>query len=295
MVNHHPDQQHQRLLDFSGRTVVITGTASGIGAATLELLLAAGADVHALDVAYPKPRSGARQRAAINGQPVTTYRCDLSSKPSIDETLRALPESVDVVMNCAGLPNGGRFDGKTVMIVNWFALRYLTESLLDRMGAGSSVVHVASTAGRAWSERLELHRELMAAETLEEGLDWLATNRQRCGDGYVVSKEAVQYYTLWRAVQLLPRGVRMNSLCPGITQTGLVDDFRRGMGDELIDHAAAVAGRFAKPSEMAPTMLFLADEAAASYLNGVNLNVDHGTGAARMTDQSDPERIWGAR
>ena len=86
----------------------------------------------------------------------------------------------------------------------------------------------------------------------------------------------------------------MNSLCPGITQTGLVDDFRRGMGDEVIDHAAAVAGRFAEPSEMAPTMLFLADEAAASYLNGVNLNVDRGTGAARMTDQSDPERIWGA-
>ncbi len=70
-------------------------------------------------------------------------------------------------------------------------------------------------------------------------------------------------------------------------------DFRRGLGDQIIDHAAAVAGRIAQPSEMAPAMLFLADPACSSYLNGVNLNIDRGTGAARATDQSDPELIWG--
>jgi NAD(P)-dependent dehydrogenase (short-subunit alcohol dehydrogenase family) len=48
----------------------------------------------------------------------------------------------------------------------------------------------------------------------------------------------------------------------------------------------------ADPAEMAPAMLFLGDHAAASYLNGVNLNVDRGTGAARATDQFDPARIW---
>ena len=66
------------------------------------------------------------------------------------------------------------------------------------------------------------------------------------------------------------------------------------MGDELIDHAAAIAGRFAEPAEMAPAMLFLADNASSSYLNGINLNIDRGTSAARLTDQADPVAIWGA-
>jgi NAD(P)-dependent dehydrogenase (short-subunit alcohol dehydrogenase family) len=281
-----PTPRPQSLLDFSNRTVVITGTASGIGSATLHLLNEAGADVHAIDVAY--------QSGGAGGQGgITIYRGDLGSQASIDDVLAALPPSVDVVMNCAGIPNGGRFDTDQVMTVNWFGLRHLTENLLPRMRPGSAVVHVASTAGRAWSDRTELHRQLMAATSFEEGNAWLDANRHHCGDGYVISKEAVQYYTMWRAVQLLPRGIRMNSICPGITQTDLVADFRRGMGDEVIDHAAAVAGRFAQPAEMAPAMLFLADEASSSYVNGVNLNIDRGTGAARLTDQSKPERIWG--
>lgn len=282
-----PTSGPHRLLDFTDRVVVITGTATGIGAATLDLLVARGAVVHALDVAYEEPE---QQAGAI-----TRHHCDLGRAESIDATLDRLPARVDVVMNSAGVPNGGRFDTDQVMAINWFGLRHLTEALITRMSPGSSVVHVASTAGRDWPKRIELHRELMTAEHFEAGLAWIRANRDRCGDGYVVSKEAVQYYTLWRSVQLLPRRIRMNSVCPGITATGLVDDFRRGMGDDLIDHAAAVAGRFAEPSEMAPAMLFLADERAASYLNGVNLNVDGGTAAARLTGQADPAIIWGDR
>ncbi len=286
--------RHTSLLDFSGRTVVITGTASGIGAATLDLLVGHGADAHALDVAYPG--SGpTRAPTQVDGDgTVTIYHCDVGSQQSINAAVAALPSSIDVVMNCAGVPNGPRFDVDQVMTINWFGLRHLTEQLLDRMGTGSSVVNVASTAGRAWPDRVETHQTLMEAESFDAGLAWLDDHRDECGDGYVVSKEAVQYYTLWRAVQLLPRGIRMNSICPGITDTGLVDDFRKGMGDDLIDHAAAVAGRFAQPSEMAPAMLFLADEASSSYLNGVNLNIDRGTAAARVTEQSDPAKIWGS-
>ena len=81
----------------------------------------------------------------------------------------------------------------------------------------------------------------------------------------------------------------------GITNTSIIADFRRGVGDDIIDHAEAVAGRMARPQEMAPAMLFLADEASSSYLNGVNLNIDRGTAAARASGQSNPEAIWGSR
>ena len=289
-MDEHPNDDRTGLLDFTDRTVVITGTASGMGAEAQRLFARAGAKVHAIDVVEAGGPSG--DGPAADGA-VVHHRGDLADRASIDRTVSGLPAAVEVLVNCAGIPNGGRFSGEQVMRVNWLGLRHLTESLLDRMGDGGAVVHVASTAGRNWAENRHHHAELMAATTFEDGLAWLAANPDLYGDGYVFSKEAVQYYTLWRSVQLLPRGIRMNSICPGITATSIIDDFRRGMGDEIIDHATAVAGRIATPAEMAPAMLFLADHASSSYINGVNLNIDRGTAAARATDQSDPELIWG--
>ena len=269
-----------QLLDFTGRTVVITGAASGIGAATAELLAAQGAEIHALDIVPVANTAG-------------FHSCDLGRPDSIESAAERLPDTIHALMNCAGVPNGGRFSPEQVMRVNWLGLRHLTELLLPRIASDGAVVHIASTAGREWSQRIEHHKALMDARTFEAGLAWVKAHHEVCGDGYSFSKEAVQYYTLWRSVQLLPTGVRMNSVCPGVTDTSIVADFRRGLGDAIIDHAAAVAGRMAAPAEMAPAMLFLADPASSSYLNGVNLNIDHGTGAARVTDQSDPLLIWG--
>ncbi len=273
------------LLDFAGRTVVITGSSSGMGAEAQRLFLAAGATVHALDVVEPAGANGAG--------PVTLHRCDLGQPTSIDATVAELPDRVDVLVNCAGVPNGGRFTPEQIMAINWLGLRHLTEALLGRIPPAGAVVHIASTAGRAWADHVQSHRDLMAAFSFEAGQAWVADNLDIVGDGYSFSKEAVQYYTLWRSVQLLRRGVRMNSVCPGITDTGIIDDFRRGMGTQIIDHAQAVAGRIAEPAEMVPAMMFLADNRSASYINGINLNVDRGTGAARASDQSDPELIWG--
>lgn len=269
------------LLEFSGRNVVVTGASSGMGLATTRMLVEAGARIYAVDV-EPNPLPE-----------VISHHCDLAESGQISAVAEALPSTVDVLMNCAGIPNGGRFTPAEVMAVNWLGLRLLTESLLPRMAAGSSVVHIASTAGRAWEDRVAAHKELMATPTFDAGARWVADHPDVVGDGYSFSKEAVQYYTLWRSVQLLPRGIRMNSVCPGITDTGIISDFRKGMGDEMIDHAEAVAGRIAQPEEMAPAMLFLADEASSSYINGVNLNVDRGTGAARLSEQADPGVIWG--
>ncbi len=270
------------LLDFSGKTVVLTGGASGIGAATAALALDRGAEVHVLDIAAQPGTGSARW-----------VRCDLGDPMSIDDAVAALPSHIDALLNCAGVPNGGRFTPSEIMAINWLGLRHLTEAALDRLADGGAVVNVASTAGRDWPARADAHAALMAATDFDAGLAWVKSNGDLVGDGYAFSKEAVQYYTQWRAVQLLPTGVRMNSVCPGVTDTAIVADFRRGLGDAIIDHAAAVAGRMADPSEMAPALLFLADPVAASYVNGVNLNVDRGTGAARNTGQSDPKLIWG--
>lgn len=258
-------------MDLSGNTVVVTGAATGIGAAVVDELLTANAEVHTLDV------------APVSAGVETELACNLGDRAAIDSAIDDLPDRIDMVMNCAGVPNGGRFDAAEVMAVNWLGLRHLTESLLPRMPAGGSVTHVASTAGRNWPANVASHLELMLAPSFEAGAEWVEANPEIVGDGYGFSKEAVQYYTMWRALQIRPQfDIRMNSLCPGVTNTQLSADFRRGVGDAVIDRAVEVAGRLAEPAEMAPAMLFLADQRTASYVNGINLNVDRGTGAAHM-------------
>lgn len=259
------------LLNFSGRNVVLTGAASGMGAATLDLLVERGATVTTLDVA---PVAHAQSR---------NLTCDLGASDAIDAAVAQLPQRIDVLINCAGIPNGGRFDAETVMAVNWLGLRHLTESVLPRMPARSAIVHVASTAGRNWPAHREAIAELVACESFADGMAWVRANDSVVGDGYSFSKEVVQYYTHVRSLETRSAGVRMNGVCPGVTNTALVDDFRKGVGDDVLDRAIEVAGRMADPAEMAPPILFLADEASSSYINGVNLNVDLGTGAAHLT------------
>ena len=254
---------------LNGKTAVVTGAASGIGAAVVDVLIADGAQVVALDI------------APVGAAVAQTIQCDLGDVASIDLATELLPTSIDVLINCAGVPNGGRFSSAEVMAINWLGLRHLTEKLIERIPAHGSVTHVASTAGRGWPDRVPQLAELMLASSFEEGAAWVASHPDIVGDGYAFSKEAVQYYTMWRALQLRPeRDLRMNSVCPGVTNTQLAEDFRRGVGDDVIDRATQIAGRLAEPSEIAPGLVFLADASRAGYINGVNLNVDNGTGAA---------------
>lgn len=241
-----------------------------MGEAVAALLVTRGADVHGVDV-VPIERPGRH------------YQCDLGDEAAIAGLMKDLPGEVHVLLNCAGIPNGGRYSAAQVMSVNWLGLRDLTEGLLPRMPSGSAVVHVASTAGRGWADNEASIQELIDVDGFANGLAWVQAHADVCGDGYSFSKQVVQYYTMCRALQTIDDGIRMNAINPGVTNTQLIADFRRGVGDDVIDRAEEVAGRLAEPAEMAPAMLFLADEASASYINGVNLNVDRGTGAAHLT------------
>lgn len=257
---------------WADKTVIVTGAASGIGGALTTELVGLGARVHTLDI------------APVPAEVTMAVQCNLGDQASIDSALELLPGEVDALFNCAGVPNGGRFSPVEVMAINWFGLRRLTEAVIERMAPDTAIVHVASTAGRGWPAHETELRSLMEADGFEAGTAWVEAHADLVGDGYSFSKEAVQWYTLWRSLPALAeRGVRMNSICPGVTDTQLAQDFRRGVGDGVIDRAIEVAGRLAEPREMVGAMLFLADHDQASYVNGINLNVDRGTGAAHAT------------
>ena len=262
--------------DYTGRIVLVTGAATGMGAETAALLVDAGAEVHALDI------------AEVTGPVAGSQRVDLGDSTSIDGVLDALPERIDAVMNCAGIPGGTRFDARTVMRVNFLGLRHLTEAIFDRIPSGGSVTSIASLAGGGWTNHVTELTELLATGDFRAAEAWLDGRDDLIGDGYGFSKECVQYWTMWRSVTAIKSGVRINSICPGVTDTAIMADFRQAMGDNAIEMTAeAGIGRLATADEMAPAMAFLGSEGAASYVNGVNLDIDGGFMAAMTTGQVD--------
>ncbi len=262
--------------DYTGRIVLVTGAATGMGAETAALLVDAGAEVHALDI------------AEVTGPVAGSQRVDLGDPTSIDGVLDALPDRINAVMNCAGIPGGTRFDAHTVMRVNFLGLRHLTEAIFDRIPSGGSVTSIASLAGGGWTNHVTELAELLATGDFRAAEAWLDGRDDLIGDGYGFSKECVQYWTMWRSVTAIKSGVRINSICPGVTDTAIMADFRQAMGNNAIEMTAeAGIGRLATADEMAPAMAFLGSEGAASYVNGVNLDIDGGFMAAMTTGQVD--------
>ena len=143
-------------LGYEGKQVVMTGAATGMGAAAAELLVELGAEVFALDIADVKA-------------PVHRFlRTDMKNRESIDSAIAELPEEIDVLFNCAGVPHppASAFD---TMMINFVGLRHLTDTLLPRVRQGGAVSSIASTAGMAWKPHLDRVRSFLALETFEAG------------------------------------------------------------------------------------------------------------------------------
>jgi len=244
------------------KVVAITGGANGIGAAVVARLRAADCEMHVLDIAAPTD-------AAARFIP-----CDLSQSDAIDAAARQLPPQLDALINVAGI--AGPEPATTVLAVNFLGLRHLTELLVDRISDGGAIVNVASSAGRDWAKRADLVGGLLDTDSFEAGLDWLAAHAAAWRDNpYKFSKQCAAAYT-YRAAQLgLARGVRVNCVNPGATETQLTPAFRTLVGPALYDWGVAQVGRAGTPADIAEVIEFLAI-GQCRWLNGVEIVVDGG-------------------
>jgi meso-butanediol dehydrogenase/(S,S)-butanediol dehydrogenase/diacetyl reductase len=244
---------------LEGRVALVTGAASGIGAACAERFANEGARVAGIDVQKPL------DEAAWSADTLFRDGVDVRQESSVEDVIREVQERlgpVDILVNAAGV--GGGFDvahdldqadwDRTLDINlkgSWLVAKHVLPKMLER-GAGS-IVHVASV----------------------EGLEGLSGSL-----AYNVSKGGVVLMTKNMALDYGKFGIRVNCVCPGLIETPLtqVVTDAPAIRDQMVSwHALERAG---KPAEVACAILFLASD-EASFVTGHTLVVDGGWTAGR--------------
>lgn len=249
-------------MDLENKTIVVTGAASGIGAATAAVLQDRGAEVIAVD-RHPMP-GFARQ-----------HRADLGDAEAIDGLIATLPVGLDGLANVAGLPPTA--PPGDVIRVNLMGLRRLTIGLVPKLADGAAIVNLVSSAGNRWHQHLDQIREFeeIGWDDVEE-----FAARHDMGEGgrsYFFSKEALLVWTMRNRWTWIDRGIRVNAVSPGPIDTPILDDFIQTLGPRA-RHSLEATERVGTPEDVAPAVAFLLSD-DARWFRGANLTPDGGLGA----------------
>ena len=245
-------------MNFTGKTVLITGASRGIGYGIAQGFAAAGATLHLL-------ADDAQVREVAKTLGATGHVADITDAAAVAAALAAIPR-IDVLINNAGLERLTPLDDlssetleifRRVIDINIAGTYIVTRQALPRMGQGGRIISTASVWGR-------VGEPLFGA--------------------YVASKHAIIGLTKSWAKELGPRGINVNAVAPGWVETGAalrslsLMAIRRNMEEtdllEEILHGQALPGLM-QPEDMQGVYMFLASDHAAN-ITGQTLGADRG-------------------
>ena len=242
-------------MEFDGKVAIVTGATSGIGMATAFRFAEQGARVAAV---------GRKKEilSKVQRQNIRTYSVDLTNEQETSTFARRALEDfggVDILVNAAGIIANGTIENTSLadydlmMNINVRSVLQLTQlvlpSIIERKG---NIVNVSSVTG------LRAFPNVFA---------------------YCVSKAAVDQFTRCAALELAPKGVRVNAVNPGVVRTNL--HLNSGMNEDnyaaFVDRSKTThpLGRIGQPEEIADLILFLASS-KASWITGTTYSIDGG-------------------
>jgi NAD(P)-dependent dehydrogenase (short-subunit alcohol dehydrogenase family) len=238
---------------LEGKTILVTGASSGIGKAIAIESSKMGANV------IITGRNEERLKKTyylLKGSGHGLIVADLSVKEDIERLHKELPV-IDGLVNCAGLTKVAPFSFATrdsfeeVMNVNFFAPTELTRLMVKskKICKGGSIVFISSITG--------VYCSFVASSI------------------YSASKGAINGLVKGVALDLAPKGVRVNSVNPGMIETDILSD--SAITDDQLkeDMKRYPLGRYGKPEEVANAVIYLLSD-AASWTTGSNMLIDGG-------------------
>ena len=251
---------------FDGKRALVVGGATGMGAAAAELLQSAGADVVVMDFA----------EVSLPG--AKAIHVNLAERESIDAAVDECGGPVDALLACAGVADGTPGIEK----INFIGHRHLIDRLLaqDHLSRGSAIGFISSAAGLGWESNLTRISEYLATPDFDSAVEWVAING---GADYLSTKQAVCAYVASQAFPMMKRGIRINAICPGPTDTPLAQANKElwlGFG---ADYRGELDIEASTPMEQAYPLVFLCSAAAVS-ISGITLITDSGYFAAGVTE-----------
>ena len=250
---------------YDGKRVVVVGGATGMGAAAARLVQDAGAEVVVMDY------------ADVDLPGAKVIRVNLAERSSIDAAVDACGGTIDALFSCAGVADGTA----GIERINFIGHRYLIDLLLDRdmLPRGSAIGMISSAAGLGWEPQLAQLQELLATTDWDAAVAWVVEHGKA---DYLWMKRALCAYVAQQAYPMFKRGIRINAICPGPTDTPLAranEDMWLGFA---ADYRADVGSEPSTPLEQAYPLVFLCSDAAMA-INGQTLISDQGYLSAGVT------------
>ena len=250
-------------MKLAGKVAIVTGAAGGIGCATALALSGEGARVVLADLDAAKLAAVAEQVGAVGGEAEVVV-ADVSEVAGAQKVVAAAVArfgGVDVLVNNAGIIRRTTVldiapeEWDKVFAVNVKSIYLLCREVVPLMAGGGSIINIGSGWGLKGGGRAV---------------------------SYCASKGAVVNMTRALAIDHGPAGIRVNCVCPGDVNTGMLLDEARQVGADaasfLADAADRPLGRMGQPDEIASAIVWLAGD-DSSYVTGAAISVDGGGNA----------------
>ncbi|MDM0004983.1 SDR family oxidoreductase [Variovorax sp. J22G73] len=244
---------------FKGKTVIVTGSASGIGKGVAQRFSQEGANVVLCDIDEKKLAAVA---AEFPGERTLAQRCDVTRFDEVEALVKQAVSrfgALDVMVNNAGIASEGtalevplQEWGKTIDTDLSGVFHGCRAALPELLKTRGCIVNTASVSGL--------------------GADWAMC-------AYNAAKGGVVNLTRSLALDFGKQGVRANSVCPSLTHTGMTEDMvkDKALVGKFMERMPL--GRVAEPADIAAVVAFLASD-DARFVNGANIPVDGGVMAS---------------
>jgi 3-oxoacyl-[acyl-carrier protein] reductase len=247
----------KNILTLSNRVALVTGASQGIGYSIAKMLCDNGVKTAIVDINEEKAFEVA-QEFNNNGCDALGVGCDVSNVESIGKMVQAVVQKyggIDVVVNCAGILGSStisemqRREWDKVLAVNLTGPFFVIQKTLPYLEKSSCarIINISSLAGRMGG--------------FETSMSYTATK------GGIIS------LTYGIARQLAPKGITVNAVCPGTTETPIIKGFTEDAVASL--KTRIPIGRLGKPEDVATAVCYLASE-EAGFVTGLLLDVNGG-------------------